>query len=183
MVESGDLEAEFAGQGLYLSHVVGTIAMDIDPQVAIERRGQGVELQVTRGWRAVRIVLIVTPGASIGLGLVEDVAEIGHFALAAGRALALAAEIALGVFTTGHLEALRSAGEFHGSHIGGGNGVQGYRPSANLRRRSGQDLKRRHSALQRIDEAGVLGIDGVFDPGVGGDRTAHFGHIARLVVD
>src|SRR3546814_10164082 len=46
VVARGDLEAELVGQVEHRGHLVGAIAVDVDEDVALDRRGPSVELAV-----------------------------------------------------------------------------------------------------------------------------------------
>ena len=189
VVEGGDPEAELAGQVDHGGDLVGAVAVDMDQDVAIDRTGQGVQLEVALAAGVAGAVALAglagLPPLALGrlrrglaaavpapvlAGIDEGGAIAGHVAHARGRGGALAAVDALGVLAAGHLQAPGRAGKLHRLITGGRHVAQGHPAAADQVGRAGQDLQGGDATGQGRGEARVLRPHRVFGPDVGGDR-------------
>ena len=189
VVEGGDREAELAGQVDHGGDLVGAVAVDMDQDVAIDRAGQGVQLEVALAAGVAGAValaglaglpplalgrlrrgLAATVPAPVLAGIDERGAVAGDVAHARGWRGALAAVDALGVLAAGHLQAPGRTGELHRLGAGGRHVAQGHPATADQVGRAGQDLQGGDAAGQGRGEARILRPHRMFCPDIGGDR-------------
>ena len=143
--------------------------MVLDQDLAFQRVGQRLHAQVTG--------LVLTGGALLLIfarldpGLAID----RHIAHAGARLAPLGAIDTLGIFATGHLQAIGRAGEFHPLHGARLDILQDHAAAAEQIARPRQDLKRGDAAIgERATETGILRPDRMFGPDMGRDRRGHF---------
>ena len=148
VVERGDVIAELLRHIDHLRHLVGAVAMVLDEDLALEHALQRVHREVAlRHVAAVAVIFV--PLALVGLGLDPRRAgqrDIAHPRL---RHVALRAIDPLGILAARHLEAVRRAGELHSLRRSRGHVLQHDRAAAEQIGRAGQDLQRRHAAVDQ----------------------------------
>ena len=69
MVERANLEAEFLGQVEHLGHLVGTIAVVLNEDLAAQNAGKGLELEVPNRRIALPFFEPLVPPPTVVLGL------------------------------------------------------------------------------------------------------------------
>ncbi len=170
MVESGDLVTELPCHIHDQRHLVGTVAMIVDEDVASQHADQRFVGEVARDLLVRIDFRLVFPRLRPGRAVDREIAHAGRWHPP------LAAIDTLGILAARHLHAIGRTGEFHPLDGARGNIFEHHRTATHQVGRTGQDLQARDTAIgERTAEARVLRPDAVFCPYLRG------GWVGRLV--
>ena len=172
-MKRANLVAELVGDVDHLRHLVGTIAVVVNEDVAAQHLSERLVAEVARRWIAFVVGVPFVPFAAILLGRDPRGAVARHVSHSRGRAPIRVD--AFRVLATGHLESVLGAREFHPLHRAGGNDFEHDAAAADQVRRSRKHLECRHAAGKIARKLRILRPDRMLGPHV------RSGWIRRLV--